>query len=407
LPADWDVTVLEPKFLPGLPDEHAALAAALSEPISAPPLVEIVKPADRVGIIFNDITRATPNDLIVPAILEQIPFVPDENIILFNALGTHRVNTDAELREMLGDELVDRYRIVQNNAFDISTQVSLGKNTRGNEVWLNRELVDCDVKILTGFIEPHLFAGFSGGGKAVMPGMAGMKTIMRNHTPQALMHPRTTWGITRGNPLWEEITEIASTLPRTFLLNVALNKYQQVTAVFAGELHAAHAAGCDFVRETAMVAVDQPFDIVVTTNSGYPLDQNLYQTIKGLSAAAQIVRQKGVILAASECSDGLPDHGLYASLLQETGSPEGWLQLIQQPNFETHDQWQMQLHAMVCQQADVYLYSDGLSDEQIEMAWLKPCRDILSTLSALREERGNARIAVMPEGPQTVPFLRC
>lgn len=405
LPDDWDVTVLEPKFLPGLPDQPAAIRQALQNPIGAEPLRQFVRPDDRVGIIFNDITRATPSELILSAILEEIDLVPDENITLFNALGTHRENTEVELRGMLGDALVDRYRIVQNNAFDPATQVCLGQTRSANEIWLNRELAACDVQILTGFIEPHLFAGFSGGGKAVMPGMAGLDTVMRNHTPQTLMDPRAIWGVTDGNPLWEEITEIASILPRTFLVNVTLNKHQQVTAVFAGDLRQAHAEGCAFVRDTAMMPVSEPFDIVLTTNSGYPLDQNLYQAIKGMSAAAQIVRQGGVILAASECSDGLPDHGLYASLLKEAGGPEGWLQMIREPGFQCHDQWQLQVHAMVRQKADVYVYSDYLNDEQIQNAWFKPCRDIVKTLAQLRDKSGNPSIAVMPEGPQTVSYV--
>lgn len=406
LPDKWDVTVLEPRFMPGLPDERSAIRTALAAPVGTNPLAEMVKASDRVGIIFNDITRATPSELILTTILETIAHVPDENITLFNALGTHRRNTQAELRGMLGEALVDRYPIVQNNTFDQSTQISLGSTRSGNQVWLNRELVECDVKILTGFIEPHLFAGFSGGGKAVMPGMAGLDTVMRNHTPQAVSDPRSIWGVTTGNPLYEEIQEIAGMLPGIFLVNVTLNCRQQVTGVFAGDLRQAHLAGCEFVRGTAMVAVEQPFDIVVTTNSGYPLDQNLYQAVKGMSAAAQVVRQGGAILSVSECCDGIPDHGEYASLLRQSGSPQGWLQMAGQPGFQVHDQWEVQVQANICQKAKVYLYSDYLEDQQIRDAWLQPCRDIVETLAALRGQNPAVRIAVMPEGPQTVPYIR-
>ena len=405
LPQEWDVTVLEPRFEAGLPDAHDAIRAALQNPIGAKPLAEMVRPGDRVGVIFNDITRATPSELILSAILDELAHVPAENVILFDALGTHRENTESELRGMLGDRLVDGYRIVQNNSFDPSTQVHLGRTRRGNEIWLNRALAECDVKILTGFIEPHLFAGFSGGGKAVMPGMAGLRTIMHNHSPEMLANPKVTWGIIDGNPLYEEVQEIAAVLPNKFLVNVTLNKHQQVTAVFAGDVRQAHAVGCEYVRQTAMTPVEQAFDIVLTTNSGYPLDQNLYQTTKGMSAAAQIVRQGGVILAVSECSDGIPAHGQYAALLKESGGPQGWQAMVSTPGFESQDQWQVQVQAQVCRKADVYLYSEYLSDEQIEMAWLKPCRDIVGTLEMLRREKGLLRIAVMPEGPQTVPYV--
>ncbi|RPI21164.1 MAG: DUF2088 domain-containing protein, partial [Acidobacteria bacterium] len=177
----WSVSVVEPRHTPALPDPAHALEEALLNPIDSPPLRDLVKPGERVGIVFSDITRPAPNHLMIPAILRQLAHVPDRNITLFNALGTHRPQTDAELRNMLGAELVERYRIVQNSAFDPATQTCLGSTTAGHEVWLNRELVESEIKILTGFIEPHFFAGFSGGAKGVMPGMAGLPTVLGNH----------------------------------------------------------------------------------------------------------------------------------------------------------------------------------------------------------------------------------
>ena len=326
LPDAWDVTVVEPKYVPGLPDPAGALAEGLRSPIGGQrPVSEVAGPDDRVGIVFSDITRATPHRRIIPAILAELPHVPQEKLTLYCATGTHRPNTDAELRGMLGDELVDRYRIVQNASQDEESLVCLGRTRRGLEIWLNRDFIECDVKILTGFIEPHLFAGFSGGGKAIMPGMAGMSTVLGNHGAEMVADPRATWGITHGNPLWEEVMEVAHRAgpdDKTFLVNVALNKKQEITGVFAGDLDAAHAAGCVFVKETAMVAVPRPFDIVITSNSGYPLDLNLYQSIKGASAAAQIVREGGAIIIAAECWDGIPEHGLYGRLLREASSAQ-------------------------------------------------------------------------------------
>ncbi len=267
-----------------------SIRQALRAPLGAPTLSEQVHASDRVGIIFSDLTRPTPNQIILPALLAELPHVPRENITLFNALGTHRPNTDAELRGMLGDALVDNYRIVQNNAFDQATQHYRGVTSHGHAIWINRQLEACDIKILTGFIEPHLFAGFSGGGKAIMPGMAGQQTVLGNHDARNIAHPSATWGVTWGNPIWEEIREVAVGSGRVFLLNVTLNKAKQLTGVFAGDLDQAHAAGCAFVKQTAMLPVPHPFDIVITTNSGYPLDLNLYQSVKGMSAASQIVR---------------------------------------------------------------------------------------------------------------------
>ncbi len=402
----WDVTVIEPKFVPGLADPEAALRQALREPIGARPLAKLIRPGDRVGIIFNDITRPTPRELILEAVLEQLPGVPHEDITLFNALGTHRANTETELREMLGNRLYEDYRVVQNNAFDPFTQVCLGKTRRGNEVWINRELAECNVKILTGFIEPHLFAGFSGGGKAILPGMAGQRTVLENHNAEMIAHPNSTWGIDQGNIILDEIREAAGMAGQTFLVNITLNKHKDITGVFAGDLAAAHANGCTFVKETAMVPVSRPFDIVVTTNSGYPLDLNLYQSVKGMSAASQVVRQGGAMLIAAECWDGIPDHGLYAQLLRQAGSPQAVLEMVRRPGFIEQDQWQVQIQAQIQMKADVYVHSSYLSPAQVRAALLEPAPSIEATLATLVEKYGpSARIGILPEGPQTVPYI--
>lgn len=406
LPDDLDVTVVEPTFVPGLPDFEAALREALQSPIESPLLPELVKPTDTVGIVFCDITRPAPSHLMIPAVLEALPHVQRENITLFNALGTHRPNSDAELRAMLGDALVDGYRIVQNDAFDPATQVVVGQTNRGFEARINSALVACDVKILTGFIEPHFFAGFSGGGKMIMPGMAGLATVMRNHDAEMVGNPQSTWGITRGNPLWEEIREIALKANPTFLLHVALNRNKEIVRVFAGDFDAAHAAGCAFVKETAMAALERPFDIVITTNSGYPLDLNLYQAVKGMSAAAQVVRPGGAIIVAADCWDGIPDHGLYGQLLREADSPQALLETISAPGYCEQDQWQAQVQGLVQTKAEVYMRSDNLTDAQIESALLLPCHRIEATVEALLAKFGpQARICVLPEGPQTIPFV--
>jgi nickel-dependent lactate racemase len=349
----------------------------------------------------------------VPAVLDELTHVPRRNITLFNALGTHRPNTEAELRSMLGDDMVDTCRIVQNNAFPTgsrwdnrSTQVHLGTTKRGREIWLNREFIECDVKILTGFIEPHLFAGFSGGGKMIMPGMAGQQTVLGNHGADMISDPRATWGITWGNPVWEEIREVALRANPTFILHVALNRDKGITGVFAGEMDSAHAAGCAFVKQTAMVPVAHPFDIVITTNSGYPLDLNLYQAIKGVSAASQVVRQGGSIILASDCWDGIPDHGLYGQLLREASSPQDVLDTIHAPGFLKQDQWQVQIQAQIQLKADVYVRSHNLTDEQIRGALLRPSPRIEDTVEELLSRYGpRASICVLPEGPQTIPYI--
>lgn len=401
-----NVSVLEPSHETGLADPELALREAIRKPRGSPPLCEIARPGQKVGIVFSDITRPSPNHLIIPALLAELNHVDPASIVLFNALGTHRPNTDDELRVMLGDAVFGEYRIVQNSAFEPATQIFLGKSSRGHEIWLNRELVECDVKILTGFIEPHFFAGFSGGGKAVMPGMAGLQTVLGNHDAGMIASPQATWGVTRGNPIWEEIQEVAGRVGPSFLLNVTLNREKEITAIFAGDWQAAHAAGCQSVRGSAMVPVPARFPIVITTNSGYPLDLNLYQSVKGMSAAAQVVEPGGAIIVAAECWDGIPEHGLYGTLLREAQTPEQVLQRVCAPGFLVQDQWQAQIQAQIQGKAEVFVYADGLSDRAITGALLQPCRSIERTVGELLEKYGrDARIAVLPQGPQTVPFV--
>ena len=403
----WDVTLIEASHPPELPDPQAALQQALLHPMDSPPLAELVKPGGRVGIIFSDITRPMPRRQVIQALLAELNrVVPDENITLFNALGTHRANTEAELQEMLGGDILSRLRIVQNDALDQTTQTCLGKTTRGLEIWLNRELLECDLKILTGYIEPHFFAGFSGGGKALMPGMAGLQTVIGNHGVENLSHPGATWGVTHGNPLWEEIHEIALRCGKLFLCNVTLNRQKKITGVFAGGLHAAHAAGCGFVRRTAMVPIQEPFDIVLTSNSGYPLDLNLYQSVKGISAAAQAVRPGGAILIVTECWDGIPEHGSYRRLASMVKSPQAMLDLIRQPGFQEHDQWQLQVQAQIQLKAQVFVHSALLTDDQISAVLYTPAPSLEETLYMLVERYGKrARLAVLPDGPLTVPYF--
>ena len=406
LPEDHEVTIIQPAFPPSVTNTRQALEDALQHPYGSLPLHAFVKPTDRIGIVFNDITRPTPSRALIRAILHELPHIPERNITLFNALGSHRFNTPEELREILGDELVRDYRIVQSNAFDPTTQVYLGTTTRGHEIWLNRALWECDVKILTGLIEPHFFAGFSGGGKAILPGMAGIATIQGNHSAHMIGDPKARSGVTWDNPVWEEIQEVAHMVDRTFLMNVTLNKNKEVTGIFCGDLDEAYARGCDFARSTALAPFAEPFDIVISTNSGYPLDINLYQSVKGMSTAAQVVRQGGSIIMAVECSNGIPKDSMYEKMLRDHQSPNDLLEDIYGcPNAHI-DQWQIQIQAMLQLRADVYIYSEGLSDDQIRSAMLIPSHSIEITLSDLLHKYGqHARICVLPEGPQVIPYM--
>ena len=403
---DDRTTVIEPTYVDGLPDQAGAVRQALEQPLGSRPLRERVRPDQTVAISVCDVTRPMPSATVLPVVLEALSQVPVDRIAIMIASGTHRATTRDELVEMLGPDIVERNRIVVHDAFDDAQLVSLGEVDGGVPVWLNRTWVEADVRITTGFVEPHFFAGFSGGPKMVAPGLAGFRTIMRLHDAEMIGSPRARWGVTEGNPIHDGIRAIAARSGVDFSIDVAINRDRRITHVAAGELFAVHRAVRGVVRRNAMQAFDRPFDVVVTTNSGYPLDQNLYQTVKGLSAAAQVVKPGGAIVCASACADGYPDHGEYLDILTRRDSPDGLLAMINAPGHNRHDQWEVQVQAQIQQRADVLLKTDGLSDAQVRAAHLTPIADVgAATRDALSRSGPDARVCVLPEGPQTIPYL--
>ncbi len=399
-------TVIEPTYVEGLPDQAGAVREAITHPTGTAALHELVTPDQTVAISICDVTRPMPSATVVPVVLEALSHVPTEQISIMIASGTHRATTRDELVEMLGERIVDENRIVIHDAFDQTQLVSLGEVDGWIPVWLNRTFMEADVRITTGFVEPHFFAGFSGGPKMVAPGLAGFDTIMRLHDAEMIRHQDARWGIIEGNPIHDGIRRIAVKVGVDFSVDVAINRERQITYVAAGELFEVHRNVRDVVRRTAMQACAEPFDVVVTTNSGYPLDQNLYQAVKGMSAAAQVVKNQGVIICAAECADGYPNHGEYLDILTQRTSASDLLDMINAPGHNRHDQWEVQVQAQIQQRAEVLLRTDGLSDDQVRSAHLTPVADVAdATREALARSGPGARLCVLPEGPQTIPYL--
>ncbi|SFL76975.1 nickel-dependent lactate racemase [Pelosinus propionicus] len=400
-----NAVIVEPPHIESLADEKGAVVQALRHPTGTPPLKEMVKASDTVAIVISDITRPTPNHKLVPWIIEELSHVPKENFVVINGLGSHRHNTREELISMLGQEVVDTIRVINHEAFDDNELVHVGRNSYGSEVYLNKTYVEADFKIVTGFIEPHFFAGFSGGPKGINPGIVGIKTIQDFHNAEMIGNPKSTWGVIEGNGVQDAATQNCLMAKPQFMLNVTLNGDKEITNVFAGDVIQAHRVGCEFVKHHAMVAVDHPFDIVITTNAGYPLDQNLYQTVKGMSAGAQIVKEGGSIISVAECSDGLPSHGNFGPILKMRNTPQALLDMINEPSFSMFDQWEAQALAMIQVKADCYLYST-LDKETVADCMLQSVENIEQTLAKLIEKYGSdARVAVLPLGPLVVPYV--
>lgn len=400
-------TVVRPENPAPAADGVALLRQALRFPVSGPPLRERVGQGKTVAISVCDATRAQPRKLVIPTVLDELDgLVNLDDLVILIATGTHRANSPSELRAMFGEEVVDAIRIVNHDARAKDSLQWMGHFGKGVPVWLNREWCEADVRITTGFVEPHFFAGFSGGPKMVAPGLAGLETVLTLHDASRIGDPQATWGVLHGNPVHDDIRAIAAGTGVTFALDVVLDGQQRIVEAFGGDLFPMHAAATRLASRIAMRSVPDRFDVVVTTGAGHPLDQNLYQSVKGMSAAHQIVRPGGTIICAAECRDGFPDHGSFHSILASAESPEALLADIGARTDVVPDQWQVQVLARIQATARVVMHTSYLSAAELAGAHLEQTDDIERTVAIAMAEAGpGARLCVLPEGPQTIPYV--
>jgi lactate racemase len=399
-----DATVVAPAHAPAVKDEVGAVMAALERPVSGQPLRDLVPHGARVAIAVCDATRPQPRKPMLEAIARTLDgVVRPEDVVIIIATGTHRRSSEAQRLELLGEDVLGHWRVIDHDARDSADLRWLG-TIEGVPVWLNREWVDADVRITTGLVEPHFFAGFSGGPKMVAPGLAGLETVLELHSPARIGDARATFGVLRGNPVHDPVRAIAATTGVTFALDALVDDRHRITHVYGGPVLDMHAAACETAGTIAMRRVEAPFDVVVTTNSGYPLDRNLYQSVKGMAAAAMITAKGGTIICAAECRDGLPDRSPYARLLNGSPTIAEAARRLREASETVPDGWQVQVQARVQSQARVELYS-ALPDPSARAAHLEPCHDISAQLAELRERTRDLRICVLPHGPQTIPYL--
>jgi nickel-dependent lactate racemase len=400
--AEW--CVITPTYEQALINPHEDFLQACRYPISAPPLRALVEPGDRVVIVTSDGTRPVPNRQLIPWLLEELP-VPVENVTVLLGNGTHRANSPEEIAQMFGHEVTSRVAILNHDAYDADRNQCVGTTPTGIGAFLDKCYLEADKRIVIGFIEPHFFAGFSGGAKGIFPGVAGIDTILRLHDYDLIADPRSTWGELENNPIQREIADMAAYCPPDFLVNVTLNSDKQIAGFFAGQYQEAHRRGCARAKAVSMAPLPNRFPIVVTSNSGFPLDQNLYQTVKGMSVAARIVEDGGTILVASECSDGIPEHGNFRSILEKGDTPEAvddWIRNLSEPIL---DQWEAQVLVSILMRASVAIYST-LDRTAIEDAMLTPIEDLQAHLEeCIRRVGEGASVAVLPDGPLTIPYV--
>ena len=395
--------VLIPNHKSEILDPINSINKSLLNPINSKSLLSLYKEGMTVGISVCDHTRAQPRNEIITSIINLFNGIKKEKLLIFIATGSHRPTSEKELKEMFNDYVISNATIIIHNSEDPSNLEDLGQTSENIPIKLNKQWIKCDLKITTGFVEPHFFAGFSGGPKMVAPGLAGLETIMNLHDYDKINNKNSTWGLIEGNPIHQQISEISLLNKPDFSIDLTLNRENKITGIYSGDLFSEHSIACKDVKKDSMQKTNKLYDLVITSNSGYPLDQNLYQTIKGVSAAAQITKPGGIIISVSECSDGIPFKSNYEKLLESVNTPKEYLIKLKDQTYLEPDQWQVQVQAQIQEKNKVMLYSK-LNEKDVSKSHLIKINNIEEIIEELKTQIKNPSICVLPEGPQTIPY---
>ncbi|TET32103.1 MAG: nickel-dependent lactate racemase [Planctomycetota bacterium] len=400
--------VLEPGEAPAVSDPHNRIKGSLENPIDSPPLAELAGDRKNACIVVSDITRPTPNSVLLPPLLEKLEKsgIERENIIILIATGTHKPNLGEEQIELLGKEIVGNYRIQNHFSRKPEDMVLAGHVGNNIPVHVNRHYFDADLKVLTGLIEPHFWAGYSGGRKSILPGISSIGILEYMHGPEMIAHPMTAYGVLDGNPFHEAGLSAMEKAGADFIVNVTINTKKEITGIFSGHPVNAHIEGCGFISQFCTATLDEPLDFVITTNCGAPLDCNLYQTSKGIAAAAAVVKPGGVILVASSCFEG-PGSSEFAQVLDMVDTPDNFLKRLTAGEFFLMDQWCAQDIYQVMLKNPIWLYTDGISEEVVRKYHFTPVSSVENAVEELLDRFGKeARWAVVPEGPMLILKLQ-
>lgn len=373
---------------------------ALDHPIGSVPLEELVRGKKNMVIITSDHTRPVPSKVTIPILLKRIRKANSEiDIKILIATGFHRPDTTEEMIQKFGHEIVDHEVIINHLSEDDNSVVRVGTLPSGGELWLNKLAMETELLISEGFIEPHFFAGFSGGRKSVLPGVASAKTVMANHCSEFIASEYARTGVMKNNPIHRDMLYAARQAKLAFILNVVIDSEKNIINAFAGDSELAHAEGCQFVMDLASVKAVKA-DITITSNGGYPLDQNVYQSVKGMTAAEAACKEGGVIIMVSACNDGHGGKSFYETMAN-AGSPEEVLNRVMKTGrTETiPDQWEFQILARILYKHTVILVSDQCDPEMIKRMHMQHAFTFEEALKRAFQIKGmDANITVIPDG---------
>jgi lactate racemase len=407
LPTGCVPTIIRKRPMPVLDDPAAAVAGSLASPVGCPPLGVAARGARRACILICDITRPVPNGLFLQPLIRELldAGVPASGITVLVATGLHRPNDGGELMELVGDPWVLNTVTVANHyARDDDAHVHLGRTPRGTVVRLDRRLVDADIRIATGLVEPHFMAGWSGGRKVIAPGVAHAETITTFHNAAFMAHPLATNCVLDGNPLHEEQLAIIGMLGGALALNTVIDEERRLAFVNFGEIVASHLAAVAFVRTYAEVSVERRYRTVVTSAAGYPLDKTYYQTVKGMVGPLGILAQGGDLIIASACTEGMGSkHYVEAQRRLLALGEARFLADIERKSHADIDEWQTQMQLRTTRVGNVQLYSGGLSQSDGALTGVTRIDSLEDAIAASIFRHKDPHVAVVPEGPYVVP----
>lgn len=380
-------------------DPQTLVEQALQNPIGTAPLYELAKGKRKVVLIASDHTRPVPSKVIVPPMLREIRRGnPDADITILIATGCHRGTKKEELVDKFGPDIVAKENILVHDC-DEAPMADIGVLPSGGRCIINKLVVDADLVVSEGFIEPHFFAGFSGGRKSVLPGVASRATVLANHCSEFIAHPASRTGILEGNPIHADMVWAARQAKLAFIVNVVINEAKEAIFAVAGDMEQAHRAGCDFLSGLCRVDA-RPADIAISTNGGYPLDQNIYQAVKGMTAAEATVRPGGVIIMLAKSNDGHGGEGFYRQMADEPDIDKTMAQFLSRGRDETEpDQWQTQIFIRVLQRAKVIYISDA-PDTLVRELHMVPAHSLPEALELAKNMVGKeeASVTAIPDG---------
>lgn len=411
---NWSVSVIRKPEMPVEADSQAAVKAALAKPVGSESLSLEARGKRKACILVCDITRPVPNGQLLPVILRQLldAGMSRDSIRILVATGLHRPNEGDELAELIGDRWVlENFRIENHFARNDADHVDLGTTSKGTRVKLDRRFVDAELKIVTGLVEPHFMAGYSGGRKVIAPGVAHKDTITTFHNARFMSHAKADSCILEGNPLHEEQLEIVRMLGRVLAVNTVLDEHRRMSFVNFGEVVESHLDAVRFTERYTVVPISKKFRTVVTSAAGYPLDQTYYQTVKGMVVPTDILAPGGNLIIASECTEGIgsSEYADAQRRLIEKGV-DGFFDEISAKDYADIDEWQTQMQLKPMRTGSIHLYTTGLSDSDKHITGVSVVDSLSETVRKCIEasiaEDGDASVAVIPEGPYVVPVYQ-